>query len=48
MYEQRISRIREMEEIYDRVQKDLAVLKEYEETGAIGFGQRRISLKKYQ
>ena len=33
MYEQRISRIREMEEIYDRVQKDIATLREYEESG---------------
>ena len=30
MNEQRISRIRQMEEIYDRVRKDIATLKEYE------------------
>ena len=29
----RITRIREMEEIYDRVQKDIATLREYEESG---------------
>lgn len=29
----RISRIREMEDIYDRVQKDIATLKEYEGSG---------------
>ena len=29
----RITRIKEMEEIYDRVRKDLAALKEYEESG---------------
>ena len=29
----RISRIREMEEIYDRVRKDIATLREYEESG---------------
>ena len=33
MHEQRISRIREMEEIYDRVRKDIATLREYEESG---------------
>ena len=29
----RITRIKEMEEIYDRVRKDMAALKEYEESG---------------
>ena len=29
----RITRIREMEEIYDRVRKDIATLREYEESG---------------
>ena len=33
MCQDRITRIREMEEIYDRVRKDLATLKEYEESG---------------
>ena len=29
----RITRIREMEETYDRVRKDIATLREYEESG---------------
>ena len=33
MYTDRITRIKEMEEIYDRVRKDLAALREYEESG---------------
>ena len=33
MSSDRITRIREMEEVYDRVKKDIATLKEYEESG---------------
>jgi len=33
MEESRITRIRKMEKIYDRVRKDIAILKEYEESG---------------
>lgn len=33
MPQSRIDRIRQMEEIYDRVRKDIATLREYEESG---------------
>lgn len=33
MNQSRIARIRKMEKIYDRVRKDIATLREYEESG---------------
>ena len=33
MEQDRIKRIRQMEEVYDRVRKDIATLREYEESG---------------
>ena len=33
MKQSRIARIRKMEKIYDRVRKDIATLREYEESG---------------
>lgn len=33
MEQSRITRIRKMEKVYDRVRKDIAILREYEESG---------------